>query len=722
MVERSELMKFRLPNAQITVCGDLPPLVLDVLGDLRDSQLHLEPDAFRLALFAGRDDDGWVVSAEPGRSINVSPVRAAPGDADLVDALVGCLNRLAFEADPCRLHLHAAALELHGTGILLVGASGSGKSTVALELMRRGAHYLTDECLTVLPGSTTVFGYPKPITLKAGSIEHLCAGGMLAADVPTAVNGRAHLRAASFGSVAPVTTVGVIVAVRYATAEPCELAPLSAAEAAVRLLGDSLDGARLGSSALDVVAALVSGATAWDLAYSDAREAAAVIEDIRPPVRRHLAVGHRLALAGRTSNPTDEVDPYRSSDGSTRVVCFDDGAALHDGPSGRLAVLDAEQTADVDHPVASSSRSSALASLAEALGGVPRPVRSPMPWDPLSFALPGRPIRSSSGEPQITVADVGAARAGRCTGVVVAQLRRGRKADDGVAETALAAHRAGQFTCALLERELPGLVDLLVELEVAPILLKGPVSAHDGAVPAYLRDFGDLDLLVRPDQMDVSVTALLEAGFNRVFPRLSPDFDRRFAKSVTLRKPFSGDFGGGPAPTFELDLHRTLTPGPFGERIPLSELHDRSTPVRINGRWYRSLHPEHRFLHACLHVVVGSPEPRLHSVRDVVSTAPTTPGSIERVVEAAHGWGISEVVRHALAMTDDRFPGALAPELITAAAEVRPSRLERAYLASYHHRSMSYSLPAIATVHALGSWRDRRDFLLAHWRHRRAGS
>ena len=83
---------------------------------------------------------------------------------------------------------------------------------------------------------------------------------------------------------------------------------------------------------------------------------------------------------------------------------------------------------------------------------------------------------------------------------------------------------------------------------------------------------------------------------------------------------------------------------------------------------------------------------------------------------------MGEVVRQAVATTEERFPGALAPELVAAVAKVRPGRLERAYLASYHHRSMTYSLPALATVHALGSWRDRRDFLLAHWRHRWAGS
>ncbi len=41
--------------------------------------------------------------------------------------------------------------------------------------------------------------------------------------------------------------------------------------------------------------------------------------------------------------------------------------------------------------------------------------------------------------------------------------------------------------------------------------------------------------------MDAAVTALGVAGFGRLFPQVSVDFDRRFAKSVTFAAPRTSD-------------------------------------------------------------------------------------------------------------------------------------------------------------------------------------
>ncbi len=53
--------------------------------------------------------------------------RVGPSDADVVDALVGRLNRWSFEPDPARLHLHAAAVELDGVGILLSRSAAAAR-------------------------------------------------------------------------------------------------------------------------------------------------------------------------------------------------------------------------------------------------------------------------------------------------------------------------------------------------------------------------------------------------------------------------------------------------------------------------------------------------------------------------------------------------------------------------------------------------------------------
>lgn len=713
-------MDLLLPNAVVSIRG-LPSTVADTLGDLASQAWRPGPDAAVAEMRAVEADGAWRLYTGEGGDDGVW--LGADTEANLLDVVVGRLNRLAFHLDPRRLHLHAAAVEVGGAGVILAGASGSGKSTVAVELLQRGAGYLTDECLTVSPGTLTVTAYPKPLTLKAGSIEHFGRDpDHVVTHMASATNGRCHLRATSLGAaLAPHTTIGVIVALRYSEVDPPDFRPLSPAEACVALLGDSLDGVRMGPSALDVLAPIAAGAAAWELVYSDAAEAAELISDIRPPLRRELAVSYRLRASGRPAgndDPPEPASPYRSDDESVRVVRFEVSAALHDGRSRVLAVLDAAQIDAIEHGDANGP---AMTRIAETVGRPVRAVLSAEADDPLAFGLPGRPTGSIGGTTPITSADADAAGAGRCTGVLAEQLVRGRQAESAAVSAEVhRAHMAGQSTCLLLERELPRIVDSLEIAGVRPVLLKGPVSAHDGPAPPHLRDFGDLDLLVPADQMDVAVATLLADGFERCFPQVSADFDRRFAKSVTMRRRFGGDWGKREAPTFEVDLHRTLTPGPFGELVSLEDLHAHAVPVRVHGRWYRALWPTHRFLHACLHTVLGSPEPRLHSVRDLIATAPRTPTDAADAVAAAAEWGVIAVVQRAATMAGTTFPGGFTPELVDAIASARPRRRETLYLASYHRQRWSYSLPAAVTVVALPRWRDRWDFVTAHVRQRRS--
>jgi hypothetical protein len=636
-------LRLRLPGAFVTIRGPVPADVAAALSDLTDPRLHLDPGAARVDLTVDRLERSWRIRSGSASPILVPALITGDGEGDLLDAIVGCLDRVAFDVDPSRLHLRGAVVELDGIGVLLAGPPGSGKSTVALELVRRGASYLTDERVTVQSGSSTVYGYPKPVTLTAGSLEHLAASPIVA-ELPVARTGRAHVRAGAVGAVRPFTRIGVVVTIRHDTAADASVRPLSPAEACARLLEDSSNGARMGPSSLDVVAPLVASATSWELTYRDAAEAADLIAELRPALRAELCVPGPEHVAG---------------------------------------------------PEASE--------------------------DPAGFALPGTALGGIEHLRALTSTNVADSVEGRCTGVLAEQVVRGRPCvEPQVAEQVRRRHHAAQSTCALLERELPRLVDVLEVAGVQPVVLKGPVSAHDGALPPHLRDFGDLDLLVPANQMPTAVTALTGAGFERCFAQVSPEFDRRFVKSVTMRTSFSGDWSDRDAPTFEVDLHRTLTPGPYGELVPLDELHARSVPVRVHDRWYRALHPTHRFLHHCLHVVLGSPEPRLHSLRDLVLSAPRTPAGVDEVIATAGTWGVTGVVQRAVGLGEARFPESMVPELVDGVAAARPHPIERLYLASYHRPGRSYSLPAVATLVALPSWRDRADLATMLVRHRRS--
>lgn len=719
----ADTLRLRLPNTEAVFSGDLPASFVEVFTDLTDERLHLDPLASTVGIDVRRTDDGWQLR---GGGADFGEFGAGPAEEDLIDVVVGRCNRRAFHLDPARLHLHAATVELDGVGILLAGPSGSGKSTVTLELLRRGAAYLGEESLTVMPGTRTVFAYPKPLTLKAGSLEWAQRWKDHPASALTpAANGRAHLRGGAVSRVEPFTNIGVVVSVRHTPDAAPSLRAVDPAAAAIALLSDTLDGVRMGPGSLEVLAPVVAGASCWELDFRDAEDAAGLIADLRPPLRRQIVVPYRTptgrpdadrdSSAGTTSDGS--VDPLVSSDTTTRVVCFDRSSVLHDGATRALLHLDDGQVASLGRPLDRRQGERVWASVTEHLDAMPRLTAERSPGDPLGFGLPGRPIDATDAPP-LAERHVQRAAEGRCTGVLADQVARGRPCDPGLRDAVFAAHASGQSTCLLLERELGRVVDLLDGAGVEPVVMKGPVSAYDGPLPEHFRDFGDLDLLIPEAHMDAAVTALGAAGFERLFPQVSVDFDRRFAKSVTFAAPFSGDWEGTTAPTFEVDLHRTLAPGPFGARVPLEDLHRGAIPVRIERRWYRALHPTHRFVHQCLHAVLGSPVPRLHSLRDLVLSAPRTPDEVTHTVEVARAWRVAAVVDAAVRMGEARFPGAFLVDLVDAVQAERVPARDRLLIASYNRGSSSYALPAVLTVPELPSWRDRWDFLIAHVAHR----
>jgi serine kinase of HPr protein (carbohydrate metabolism regulator) len=65
--------------------------------------------------------------------------------------------------------LHATCVELSGKGVVLLGASGSGKSDLALRLIDRGARLVADDQLAVERQGDRLFG--RPAATLAGLLE-----------------------------------------------------------------------------------------------------------------------------------------------------------------------------------------------------------------------------------------------------------------------------------------------------------------------------------------------------------------------------------------------------------------------------------------------------------------------------------------------------------------------------------------------------------------------
>ena len=177
------------------------------------------------------------------------------------------------------------------------------------------------------------------------------------------------------------------------------------------------------------------------------------------------------------------------------------------------------------------------------------------------------------------------------------------------------------------------------------LVLKGPAVAHLDEVDPSLRSFADVDLLVAGRDLDRAVAVLTRHGATRPWAERRPGFDRRFTKSVTMTLPDGA----------ELDLHRSLCDGAHGFRIPLDRLFAQPDAFDLGGEQVPALAPVHRLLHAAYHAVLGSPEPRLASLRDLAGYLSTEALGPEVVVPEVACWRGEAVLSTAVELVFDRF-------------------------------------------------------------------
>lgn len=82
------------------------------------------------------------------------------------------LNRRIVVTSRQPVLIHAGTVELAGRAVLVVGASGAGKTTATASLAMAGLGYLTDD-ITAVQRDETVTGAAKPIGLRAPSLDVL---------------------------------------------------------------------------------------------------------------------------------------------------------------------------------------------------------------------------------------------------------------------------------------------------------------------------------------------------------------------------------------------------------------------------------------------------------------------------------------------------------------------------------------------------------------------
>ncbi len=289
-------------------------------------------------------------------------------------------------------------------------------------------------------------------------------------------------------------------------------------------------------------------------------------------------------------------------------------------------------------------------------------------------------------------------------GVLEAMLRAGDVRVDDEASIS-GAHADAMAEALLLEDVLLQAIDILDAAGVDWRLLKGAALAHTVHPDPAQRSFGDNDLMIQGDQIATAIDVLTAAGARRLQPRLSPLFDRRFTKSVTLAW-LSGT---------ELDLHRTLAPGPFGLRIVTGDLFDEPSVFELAGRTVATLPLELHLAHGAIHLALGDVDPRLGSVRDVALLLENHDIDSARVCDLARRWRCELPV--AIGIRAAAGIGAADHPLLDWARSVEPSAADRRLLESYRQPQGRFRAQAKASLRVLG-WRDRVAYTWAITRRR----
>ena len=232
------------------------------------------PDGLPNARFSlMRDDDGgWHLSDGETR------LRT---DSDFTSALLALEWHVVTAAIDRRhdlFHLHGAALAApDGAGaVLLVGASGAGKTTLALGLMARGFLPYGDDVILIEPASGALHAVPRAFHLReptrtlihalnppdAWELEAEPAGFFLP---PRWAEGSPAVRTVFFPE--------------YRPDEPPALLPLSPPEAAQTLLGQTVTLDHAPALALAVVARLTARAVCYRLTCGDLAATVALVRD-----------------------------------------------------------------------------------------------------------------------------------------------------------------------------------------------------------------------------------------------------------------------------------------------------------------------------------------------------------------------------------------------------------------------------------------------------------
>lgn len=288
------------------------------------------------------------------------------------------------------------------------------------------------------------------------------------------------------------------------------------------------------------------------------------------------------------------------------------------------------------------------------------------------------------------------------TGLVADGVRTGRVLMSEVLNRFLAEeHRRVMARNLHAEAVTRDFVRAFDEIGVRYQLLKGIALAHSVYRDPSTRSFGDVDVLLHPEDVQRGLDSLIEWGGRRQVAELRSGFDARFGKdiAVVLRGA-------------DIDVHRTLIDGPLGQRIPTEVLATRGRRIKLGLVEAATLDLCDMYVHAGLTAGANDVPPRLVTLRDLLEIEAHEDFNRDQVITRAHEWGVAPAVARAVKIVDQTLLPDTPSGLLEWARDFRPTRRERFLLSCYTGRGRKRTT-AVATLAVLPGWHDRMDFALA---------
>lgn len=201
------------------------------------------------------------------------------GSAEVVPAVKAFLTDALLQTD-FMLALHAALLRIGDAPLLIAGASGAGKTTLALALAAQSGCTILADDIVMVDEPSRLRGIPFPIAVKDGSWPLLQEFYPELAACPTHI--RSDGKIVKFlacegddGSTQPATTM---IFIRRSTDGRCSLSTMSPLMAFQRLLAEAASPThRLSDRAFGALAELVKRSRAFEMAVGNLRDAVTTI-------------------------------------------------------------------------------------------------------------------------------------------------------------------------------------------------------------------------------------------------------------------------------------------------------------------------------------------------------------------------------------------------------------------------------------------------------------